>query len=146
MHCKYHLTEKEVRVNHKNNDNSDDSHRNIEPTSHACNIRIGFRQRKKYPKVKKERLEYNEPPATMQKNIEIKEAAREWLKENIVEDILMFKDEVVDRLAFVCDANVITIERLLRGLIVNEEVKCPYRWHRVKEKEYVCLKDFAGPS
>lgn len=146
QYCQYKLSEKQVRVNHKDNDNSNDQHRNIEPASHACNIRLGFQQRKKYPKVARERLEYNEPPATMQKNIEIKKTAREWLEANIVEDILMDKAEAVDRLAWACDANVLTIERLLRGLIVNEEATCPYRWHRTGNKEYICLKSFVGPS
>ena len=145
-HCKEKLTEKEVRVNHKNNDNSNDSHRNIEPTSHACNIRIGFIQRKKYPKVDRDRIKYTEPPATMKKNIEIKKIAKEWLTKNISGEVRMFKAEMVDRLAFVCDANVLTIERLLRGLIVNEEPSCPYMWVRDEEEEFVQLKKFLGPS
>ena len=144
--CRGKLTEKEVRVDHKNNDNSDDRHRNLRPTSHSCNIRLGFIQRKKYPKVARDRIKYTEPPAIMKKNIEIKKIAKEWLTKNISGEVRMFKAEMVDRLAFVCDANVLTIERLLRGLIVNEEPSCPYMWVRDEEEEFVQLKKFLGPS
>ena len=145
-HCKEKLTEKEVRVNHRNNDNSNDSHRNLEPVSHSCNIRLGYIQRKKYPKIQHDRVKYTEPPATMKKNMEIKAKAKIWLERNISGEVRMFKSEAVDRLAYVCDANVLTIERLLRGLIVNEEPECPYMWVRDEEEEFIQLKKFLGPS
>lgn len=144
--CQGWLTEQEVRVNHKNNNNSDNRRRNLEPTSHSCNVRMGFIQRKKYPKVNRDRIKYNDPPATMKKNIEIKKIAKEWLTKNISGEIRMDKAEMVDRLAYVCDCNVLTIERLVRGLIVNEEPSCPYMWVRDEEEEFVQLKKFLGPS
>jgi len=145
-YCKEKLTEKEVRVNHKNNDNSDDSKRNLEPASHPCNVRLGFIQRKKYKKVRRDRVKYNEPPATMKKNIEINQKAKQWLIDTIIGGVKLHKSEVVDRLAWHCDANVLTIERLLRGLIVNEEPSCPYMWAREEEEEFIQLKKFLGPS
>ena len=145
--CKGKLTEKEVRVEHKNNDNGDDRPRNIRPASHSCNIRIGFIQRKKYPKTKRETPKYSEPPATMQKNIEIKKIAKPWLNDHITGGIRLSKAEVVRRIAFRTDANIKTIERLLEGLIVNEEPSCPFEFIMDDDEiVYIQQKKFLGPS
>jgi hypothetical protein len=111
-------------IDHIDNDNDNNDLDNLQLLCRSCN---GLKNpRGKYASPAKQPRDKGEISFMMRKSLTIGRIATEWMKKTIVDDTRLLKEEVVQRLAFVCDASVITTDRWIRKAVVNEEPECPY--------------------
>jgi hypothetical protein len=111
-------------IDHIDNNNDNNDLDNLQLLCRSCNSLKN--PRGKYAKPAKQPRDKGDMPYVMRRSIAIGKIATEWMKKTIDDDTRLLKEEVVQRLAFVCDASVITTDRWIRKAVVNEEPECPY--------------------
>jgi hypothetical protein len=111
-------------IDHIDNDNDNNDDDNLQFLCRSCNTLKN--PRTKYAKAQKAPRDPGEMPFVMRKSRAIDKKAKEWMQSTVTDDVRLLKQEVVQRLAFVTDSSIITLERWIQKAVVNEEPACQY--------------------